>query len=95
MLKRIGVEVFHGCNLSEIDLPDAVDEIGDKCFCECRRLSRVRFGELSSLKSIGIEVFPASHLEEIVIPESLLGLLERAAPGVRIGHEDWITLNIL
>ena len=43
--------------MSEIDIPDGVEELCDECFSGCEGLSRVTFSESSSLKRIGKELF--------------------------------------
>ena len=40
-LKRIGVEAFFRCDLTEIRIPDSVEEIGDGCFEECPCCDRI------------------------------------------------------
>ena len=42
-----------------------------KCYDDCKSLSRVTFGEYSSLKMIGHGAFYGSGLEEIDIPDSV------------------------
>ena len=70
-LKLIYWYAFAGLGLSEIRVPDSVDEFGDKCFCDCKSLSRVSFGELSSLKRIGWQLFRKSGIKSLEIPESI------------------------
>ena len=41
-------------------LPDGVEELCESCFCDCKSLSCVRFGESFSLKLIGKEAFTSS-----------------------------------
>ena len=57
--------------LEEVVIPDCVEEICDKCFSWCKSLSRVTFGESSSLRRIGTEAFSYSGLREIDIPDSV------------------------
>ena len=59
-----------GC-VYEIQIPDGVEELREKCFS----LSRVTFGESSSLKSIGKEAFSGSGVVEIHIPDGIRPLL--------------------
>ena len=75
-LKRIGEEVFSGyddtgCSLSEIVIPDSVEEIGPHCFYNCSKLSHVVFGKSSSLKRICYRAFAFRPLTEIDIPDSV------------------------
>ena len=51
-LRRIGNETFRGSRVVEIHIPDSVEELCGGCFCECKSLSRVTFGESPSLKLI-------------------------------------------
>ena len=46
----------------EIHIPDRVEELCDECFSWCEHLSRVTFGESSSLKLIGKRAFYGSGL---------------------------------
>ena len=59
-----------------VSIPDSVEELCDKCFCECENLSRVTFGESSSLKLIGKNAFSQSGLVEIHIPDGVEELCE-------------------
>ena len=80
VLKRIGEEAFTGmadnaCRLTEIYIPDSVEELCDSCFFECTSLSRIIFGPQSSLKRLGQRLFfgiyhsYAPRLTEIRIPD--------------------------
>ena len=60
-----------------VSIPDSVEELCEKCFCECKSLSRVTFGESSSLKLIGKKAFLGSGVVEIHIPDSVEGLCEK------------------
>lgn len=65
VLERIGIEAFsrgNGFNgvygvPEEIDIPDSVVELGDRCFHNCPSLKVVRFGPGSSLLRIGVGAF--------------------------------------
>lgn len=73
-LKRIGPEAFRKCrSLLEVQvIPDSVEEIGDRCFCQCGDLSSFAFGGHSSLRRIGVEAFMwCEKLTELHIPESV------------------------
>ena len=81
-LKQIGKWVFSGgpnstCPLTEIYIPDSVEELGDSCFYECTSLSRIIFGPQSSLKRLGCRLFfgvyhnYACSLMEIRIPDQV------------------------
>ena len=47
------------------------EELCDECFFGCEGLSRVTFGESSSLKLIGKEAFSRSGVGEIPIPDGV------------------------
>ena len=68
----------YGCigQLEEVVIPDSVEELCESCFYECWFLSRVTFGESSSLKLIGKEAFYGSCVVEIHIPDSVEELCE-------------------
>ena len=55
--------------LKFVSIPNSVEELCERCFFSCQSLSRVTFGEASSLKLIGKEAFLLSHLREIHIPD--------------------------
>ena len=50
-----------------VSVPDSVEELCEECFCVCKSLSRVAFGESSSLKLIWKWAFSASGVVEIHI----------------------------
>ena len=56
-MKLIGKEAFGGSGGVEIHIPDSVEELCEACFYGCESLSRVTFGESSSLKLIGNGAF--------------------------------------
>ena len=79
-LKRIGKAAFSrvvggACPLTEIYIPDSVEELCDDCFFQCQNLSRIIFGPQSSLRRLGNSVFfglyhnCAPQLTEIRIPD--------------------------
>ena len=82
-LKRIGVEAFSGgngyeCSLKAIRIPGRVKELDEKCFCNCRSLSSVTFGEDSSLRRIGDQAFSGCcRLKKLAVPDSVEELGER------------------
>lgn len=76
-LKRIGVEAFsglkgHECSLKAIRIPDRVEELAEKCFCNCTSLLSVTFGEASSLRRIGDQAFSGCCLlKKLDVPDSV------------------------
>ena len=54
-----------------VSIPDRVEELCEKCFYECKNLSRVTFVECSSLKLIGEDAFRSSDVTEIHIPDGI------------------------
>ena len=79
-MEFIGKEAFGGSGVCEISIPDGVEELSEKCFYNCKNLSRVTFGESSSLKFIGKEAFGESGVCEIHIPDRLEKVLRNAVP---------------
>ena len=72
-LRRIGAKVFSGgnsgaCPISEIDIPDSVEEIDSDCFMRCRHLVRVGFGEASALKRVHCHAFNKGQWELVSLP---------------------------
>ena len=59
-----------------VSIPGSVEEICEKSFFQRESLSRVTFGESSSLKSIGKEAFSGSGVIEIHIPDGVEELCE-------------------
>ena len=59
-----------------VSIPDSVDELQEVCFLFCSKISRVTFGESSSLKLIGRMAFRTSHIREIHIPDAVEELCE-------------------
>lgn len=77
-LKSIGACVFQGADLTEVILPEGVEEIGRGAFKWCNQLEKVILP--STLKSIGSGAFDAStqspnnytnYLLEVFIPKSV------------------------
>ena len=63
--------------VEEVAIPDSVEELCDRCFSGCISLSRIRFGELSSLKRIGVKAFFGTGLKEIHIPDGVEELCDK------------------
>ena len=55
--------------LKFVSIPNSVEELCERCFFSCQSLSRITFGEASSLKLIGKEAFYDGGLCEIQIPD--------------------------
>lgn len=55
--------------LMEIVIPDSVEILREKCFCDCTSLVIVIFGECSRLRMMGSEAFARSGLMRIDIPD--------------------------
>lgn len=70
--------LWHDWGIRYISIPDSVEEICDECFCRCRSLARVTFGQASSLKRIGVKAFKAcAQLTEIQVPSSVEELCDK------------------
>ena len=59
-----------------MSIRDSVEELCESCFYKCKSLSRVTFGESSSLKLIGKKAFYGSGVCEIRIPDRVEELCE-------------------
>lgn len=59
-----------------VSIPDGVEDFGESCFSWCNNLSRVTFGEFSSLNKIANEAFRESRLQEVHIPNGVEELCE-------------------
>lgn len=68
-LKKIGVSCFEGCTaLTEINIPDSVETIGERAFDNCA------FEEItlpSSLKQIGIYAFSGTKIKSITLADNI------------------------
>ena len=58
-----------------VSIPNGVEELCERCFSECRNLSRVTFGESSSLNLIGNGAFCESGVVEGHVPDGIERLL--------------------
>ena len=71
-IERLGNGSFKGCHsLKNIELPNALREIGDQCFmwCDIRSLD---FTNCKNLRSIGASAFSGcQYITEILIPEGV------------------------
>ena len=68
-LERIGISCFERTLIAEVNIPDSVRELCDRCFMMCHRLRRVTFGSSSSLERIGVSCFGDTGVEEVNIPD--------------------------
>ena len=62
--------------IREVFIPDSVREIEDRCFFECKTLSRVIFGIGSSVERIGCDAFRKSMLQSICVPDRVRDLCD-------------------
>ena len=69
--KRIAVRAFSACLLTDVWIPDNVEELCDNRVYECRSLSHVTFGMSSLVKRIDVWAFSGRGLEEIEIPDGV------------------------
>ena len=78
-MKLIDQQLQMGCEdrkengyvVEEIHILDSIEKIVGKCFSQCHGLSRVTFGESSSLTLIGPRALSSSGLQETHISESI------------------------
>ena len=73
----------------DIHIPDAAEQIYDKCFCTCKSLSHVPFGGSSSLRFIGKDAFHSTGVIGIHVPVGVEKLLRDAFPDstLILGHD--------
>lgn len=64
-------------------IPNSVEVLCDRCFCECQSLSGVELAQATSLKRIGERAFQGTRLYSIKGPESAQGVVQRDAPYCR------------
>ena len=79
-LKKIGFNAFGYLTpgsapiITEIVIPNSVEEIAPYAFNHCTQLATVTFAPDSRLKNIGLSAFQYTAIEEIRIPASVEGL---------------------
>ncbi|MDR1908103.1 MAG: leucine-rich repeat domain-containing protein [Holosporales bacterium] len=74
-LKFIDEGAFWNCNLGQINIPSNVEEIGERCFGQCKELEHVTFAPNSKLKKIGQMAFAyCDKLTQITFPASVTSL---------------------
>ena len=72
-LEKIEAMAFYSSNITAVDLPDSVREIGEGAFQECYQLRSLTISENSKLESIGTRAFQDCplDLETISIPKGI------------------------
>ena len=79
-LKKIGFNAFGFLTagsapiITEIVIPNSVEEIAPYAFNHCTQLAKVTFASGSQLKTIGVSAFQYTAIEEVRIPASVEGL---------------------
>ena len=63
--------------VSEVSIPNRVRELCERCFFDCKSLTRVIFVPQSSLEHIGVEAFLGTNISEMAIPDSVRVLDDR------------------
>lgn len=73
----IGKNAFR-CNMmvSEINLPDTIEEIGEYAFSWCTSLKKINFGK--GLKKIGAFVLQKTEVTEVTLPKSIKNIHKNA-----------------
>ena len=82
-LERIDDEAFADMNVEEVNIPNSVRELGDRCFEDCKRLMRITFGTGSRLERIRDKVLSGTNVEEVSIPDSVEVLGDRCFYGCK------------
>lgn len=71
--ERIGNDAFSGRNITGIQLPDTLIEIGEKAFADCKKLTAIELPE--ELQTIKWYAFGGcTNLEKVTLPEGLTTL---------------------
>ena len=83
-IRRIGNEAFQDSELTEIVLPDDIEEIGDYAFYASFDLTKVVFPKNVKQLKIGSHAFSSCWLEELDLPEGLTEIGEGAFDGTQI-----------
>lgn len=69
-VEKIGSDAFVGSNITEIELPASLKEIGSSAFEKCEKLKKIQFPE--GVETIGNSTFiDCTALEEVSFPKSL------------------------
>ena len=72
-VKRIGKDAFGGCNITAINIPDSVMEIGEYAFSDCYKLTSIVIPE--SVTKIGLAPFgwsTSQNMASITLPENVM-----------------------
>ena len=67
-LRELGISAFEATDLTEVSIPDAIEEIPDRCFCYVY-LEKLKLPR--NLKAIRSEAFVGLSSKKIVFPEGL------------------------
>ena len=83
---KIAMWAFYGCKtLTEVTLPNTVDEIGDQAFCNCSKLTKVIIPE--GVKKIGQGAFyGCSQLTSITIPSTIKNMDQAFSGNTALSH---------
>ena len=68
---RFGRGIIAGCRISEIIVPDSVQDLDPCCFRRCARLTHVYFGSTTLLSSFSEKVFALSGIVELSVPDTI------------------------
>jgi hypothetical protein len=63
---RIEDEAFQVTGLSEIVIPSSVEQLGEKCFCNCAQLQSVTSERESRLRHIGKDAFKGTLVSPVL-----------------------------
>lgn len=78
MLRKIADAAFDRTSISEIYIPNGVEEIGDSAFLSCKNLASVKFDKKgngnTSIKTIGDFAFESTALQSFTVPKTVTSL---------------------
>ncbi len=76
-LKYLGDDAFTFTPVTEINIPDGIEKIGQNVFEECKQLKTVTFPK--NLKSVGADAFKeCESLTEAILPDTVVRIDDRA-----------------
>ena len=84
-LRRLGMQVFSGCGLTEFRVPSCVTSIAQYAFEDCRRLKKITFAANSQLENMTAYFFNGcDSIQEIIFEEgsSLVSVPAHALHGL-------------
>lgn len=83
IVKKIGINAFIGCNITNLTIPNTIETIENNAFTYCSSLSRITLS--NSLIELGTGIFSTCYeLQEVNIPNSVIKIGVQAFANCKI-----------